>query len=388
MRRLVFLSSLVPLLALAGPPDPQVELGFQHFYNLEYDQAIAVFSRVTAANPTDPAAFNFLAQSILFQAMFVNGALESDLISATDPFVTRPKLPVTEQQKKGFETAIQKALDLSQSRLAANPRDTRAMYTLGVAMGLRANWNYLVHKAWLDPLRDATQARKLHNQATDIDPNFTDARMVQGVHDYILASLPFAIKMLGMFTGFRGDREEGMRTIRTVYEKGSVNRSDAAVLLAAILRREKRQSEAVPLLEDVTSRYPRNYLFRYELALLYADLGDRGKVLKQLEVIDGMKGKVAIAPERVEYMRGAALLQLRDVDGAIVALAKATARSGQLDTTSASQAWLRYGQALDIKGRRAEAIAAYRRAIEVGPQTASAKEAKDYVGYRYKLKHT
>jgi cytochrome c-type biogenesis protein CcmH/NrfG len=57
-----------------------------------------------------------------------------------------------------------------------------------------------------------------------------------------------------------------------------------------------------------------------------------------------------------------------------------------LETHIAAQAWLRYGQALDVKGRRQEAVEAYRRATQVGPQTASGKEAKDYVGSRYKLK--
>ncbi len=388
MRGLVFLSLLVPMATLCGPPDPLAEAGFQHFYNLEYDQAIEVFGRKNVANDRDPAGFNQLAQSVLFQAMFAHGALESDLVSASDPFVSRPKLPVTEAQKSRFEGAIERAIELSQLRIQANARDTRALYTLGVALGLRANWNYLVHKAWLDPLRDATHARKLHNQITDMDPNYADARLIQGMHDYVVGSLPITIKMMGAIAGFRGDREEGMRSLRKVYEQGTVNRMDAAVLLAAILRREKRQAEAVPLLEEVTTRFPRNYLFRYELALLHADLGNRTKALQQIDVIDKMRVKVSLSMERVESMKGAVLLQMHDADGAIVALAKATAKTDHLDANTASQAWLRYGQALDVKGRRREAVNAYRRATQVGPLTASGKEAKDYVGSRYKPKHS
>ena len=388
MRGLVLFSLLTPVAALCGAQDPLAEPGFQHFYNLEYDQAIEVFARKTVAADRDPAGFNQLAQSVFFQAMFAHGALESDLVSASDPFVSRPKLPVTALQKSRFENAIQRAIDLSQSRIQSNARDTKALYTLGVALGLRANWNYLVHKSWLDPLRDATHARKLHNQITDIDPNYVDAQLIQGMHDYVMGSLPITIKMMGAITGFRGDREEGMRSLRKVYEHGSVNRMDAAVLLAAILRREKRQAEAVPLLEEVTTRFPRNYLFRYELALLHADLGNRQKALQQIDVIDKMRAKVSLAMERVESMRGAVLLQLQDADGAIAALAKATAKTEHLDANTAAQAWLRYGQALDLKGRRGDAVSAYRRAMQVGPQTASGKEAKDYVGWRYKPKHS
>jgi tetratricopeptide (TPR) repeat protein len=322
MSRTVLFFFLSALTLLAAPQDPFAELGFQHFYNLEYDQAIEVFGRKAAANPDDPAAQVHLAQSILFQAMFTNGALESDLISASDPFVSRPKLPVTGQQKSGFEAAIQRAITLTQLKVQANGRDVRALYMLGAALGLRANWNYLVYKSWLDPLRDATQARKLHNQVTEIDPNFHDARLVQGVHDYLVSSLPLTVKMLGVLAGFRGDREEGMRLLRLVYDKGSTNRMNAAVILAAILRREKRQKEAIPLLEEVTTKFPRNYLFRYELALLYADLGNRQKAMQQIDVIEKLRAKVPLSVERLEYMRGSALMQAWDFDGAVAALAK------------------------------------------------------------------
>lgn len=393
MHRLVLslwlISSLGSVAGASGSqPDPLSEPGFQHFYNLEYDKAIDAFTHKAAANPGDPAAYNQIAQSVLFQAMFANGALESDVISASDPLVSRPKLPVTEVQRTLFENAISHAITLSQTRLDANSRDARAMYTMGVAVGLRANWNYVVHKAWIDPLRDATQARKLHTHATEIDPNFMDAFLVQGVHDYLVGSLPMAMKMVGFLAGFHGDREQGMRTLRKVYDGGSINRIDGAVLLSAILRREKRQAQAVPLLEDVTSRFPRNYLFRYELALLYADLGDRQKVTQQIDMIEKMRVKVSLPQERVDYMRGSALLFAQDVDGALLALTKATAKTDNLNPMSAAQAWLRYGQALDMKGRRAEAVKAYRQAIQMGPQTASAKDARDCIGFRYKPKHS
>lgn len=393
MHRLVLslwlISSLGSVAGASGSqPDPLSEPGFQHFYNLEYDKAIDAFTHKAAANPSDPTAYNQIAQSVLFQAMFANGALESDVISASDPLVSRPKLPVTEVQRTLFENAIGHAITLSQTRLDANSRDARAMYTMGVAFGLRANWNYVVHKAWIDPLRDATQARKLHTHATEIDPNFMDAFLVQGVHDYLVGSLPMAMKMVGFLAGFHGDREQGMRTLRKVYDGGSINRIDGAVLLSAILRREKRQAQAVPLLEDVTSRFPRNYLFRYELALLYADLGDRQKVSQQIDVIEKMRVNVSLPQERVDYMRGSALLFAQDVDGALLALTKATAKTDNLNPMSAAQAWLRYGQALDMKGRRAEAVKAYRQAIQMGPQTASAKDARDYIGSRYKPKYS
>lgn len=380
-----------PLLAQAH--DPLSEPGFQHFYNLEYDEALAAFQQKATANPNDPSPQNHIAQTVLYQAMFFNGALESDLISATNPFANRPKLPVTDEQKRLFEGSVNKAIQLSQARLDRNPNDTGALYAIGVAVGLRANWNYLVNKAWLDPLRDATQARRFHSRATEVDAGIYDARLVQGVHDYLIGSLPLTIKMLGFLTGFRGDREEGIRTLQSVVQKGSTNRVDAAVLLSAILRREKRQSQAVPLLVEVISKFPRNYLFRFELAMLYADLGDRSRALSQIDEIEKLKSKATVgvrqlSASRLEYMHGQVHFLLREYDAAIPHLERATTSAGaSAELNARSQAWLRLGQALDMKGRRKEALNAYRQAMQSGPETSYAKEAKDYLSSPFKQRH-
>jgi hypothetical protein len=55
-----------------------------------------------------------------------------------------------------------------------------------------------------------------------------------------------------------------MKTLRLVADKGNINQYDAQVLLAAIYRREKRPKEALPLLNGLIARFPRNYLFRLE----------------------------------------------------------------------------------------------------------------------------
>jgi tetratricopeptide (TPR) repeat protein len=366
---------------------------FQHFYNLEYDEALALFTRDAAEHPEQAQAQNNVAQTVLFRAMYQHGALESDLIGSAHPFSARPKLPVTAAETAQFEGAIAKSIDLSQKRLAANANDAEALYAMGVAIGLRANWNYLVHKAWMEPLKDATQARKYHLQATNADPNFHDARLVQGVHDYLIGSLPFTVKMMGFLAGFRGDREEGIRTLRVVATKGVRNKADAAVLLAAILRREKKQEEAVPLLVDMTNQFPRNYLFRFELALLYADLHDGPKALAQIDAIEqfrakGTAGFAQLKSERIAYMRGQVYFLLREYDQALPQLWTAAKASvnGDLDVNAVAQAWLRLGQTYDAKGRRQQALAAYKRAVDVGPQTASGKEAKDYMSSPFKHK--
>src|SRR5579871_5005128 len=69
--------------------------GFDHFYNLEYEECIDDFQRAVALNPNDPQLHNHLAQAIVFREMYRNGALESELVSGNNAFLRRPRLNPT-----------------------------------------------------------------------------------------------------------------------------------------------------------------------------------------------------------------------------------------------------------------------------------------------------
>lgn len=51
-----------------------------------------------------------------------------------------------------------------------------------------------------------------------------------------------------------------------VADKGSINTYDAQVILAAIYRREREPDQAIPLLNNLIAKFPRNYLLRFEMA--------------------------------------------------------------------------------------------------------------------------
>jgi len=295
---------LLPVAAVA-----QVDPGYQHFYSLEFPEALALFRAEVAANPNSPDAYNHVAQTILYREMFRSGALESELVTGSNPFLRREGLNVSKTDDQEFQDAINRALALADAKIKLNPNDVRALYAQGVSYGLRGNYYFLVRKAYTDALRDATSARKAHARVTDIDPNFTDARLTQGVYDYVLGSLSPAWRMLGFFAGFRGDRERGIETLQQVAKLGKLNRVDAEVLLCAVYRRERRAKEAVPLLSDLIERFPQNFLLRLELVQMYGDLGEKDKALAVIREVDRLKrektpGYERLADEKLRYTRG------------------------------------------------------------------------------------
>lgn len=368
---------------------PALSEGFEHFFNLEFPEAIRAFEAEAAQAPGDPNLHNHIAQAILYREMLRAGALESELVSGTNPFIGREKLQTTSAAASQFDAAVNKAFELCRARLASNPDDVGALYAVGVSHGLRSNYNFLVRKAWLDSLKDATAGRKAHNRVLELQPDFIDARVAQGVHDYIVGSLPWHYKLLGFLTGFRGDREGGIRTLRSVAEQGKLNVYDAKVMLAAIYRRERKPELALPLVQELSARFPRNYLFRLEEVQMYSDLGEKEKALGALDRLEaakksGARGLAAMPIEKVYYYRGNLLFWYNDFEAAFGQLRNATSGSKNLDLHTSVMAWMRLGQVNDLRARRGDAVAAYKEAVSIAPVSDVAKEAKQYLSSPYR----
>lgn len=378
------------LIAFAAPPmAPELQRGFDHFYNLEYDEAVRVFSAAAKAKPEDPQRHNHVAQAVLYRAMLKAGALESELVSGTNPFLRREKMNPTAEEQAEFDQAIAAAMDRGNALIAKNPKDPNALYAVAVAYGLRANYNFLVRKAWLDSLRDATQARKHADLCVAADSGYADARLILGVHDYIVGSLSWTYKVLGFLAGIRGDREGGIRQVEQVARDGVNNRSDAKILLAAVYRREKKASQSIPLLEGLIEAYPRNYLIRLELAQMLGDLGERDRALATIDQVMELQRKAApgyarLQAEKLAYLKGNLLFWFDEYPRAAEELRKAAQGRERLDLNTGLLAVLRLGQTLDLMGKRGEAQQAYRMGVDLAPGSEIAKECQQYLSRAYK----
>jgi tetratricopeptide (TPR) repeat protein len=390
-------AALVTVLCLelgrAGPaaPDPIVASAYDHFYNLEYDQALAGFTSQAQQQPDSMGAWNHIAQCILYRAMYQDGALESGLVSGGNSIFRRSKVKISPEDEARFQDAVDRATQLAQAKLKENPKDKEALYALGVAYGIRANFAFLLSKTWLEALRNATIARKTHNKIAEMDPSFVDARLIQGVHDYVIGSLPLTYRVLGFLAGFRGDRQAGIRALEDVAKNGIRSDIDAEVLLIAIYRREKRSQEAIPLLVVLIRRFPRNHLFRFEMVQMYEDTGNKEQAMAQISEIarlkeSGAPGFKDLRNEKIDYVAGNALFQCNDLDGALARMKRVTGRAHDLDANTNLMAWMRLGQIYDLRGEHAQAVAAYKEAIASAPQSEIAKQSRAYISNPYRRK--
>src|SRR5512140_2137346 len=163
MRKLIVLALLTSAAVLGQKNgDPLAVPGFEYVYNLEYNEALAYFHAEAARNPDSPDVYNHIAQTILYREMFRSGALESELVTGSNPFLRREGLNPSKADQQEFQDSINRALAIAEARLNKDANDTGALYAQGVSYGLRGNYYFLVQKAYRDALRDATTARKAH----------------------------------------------------------------------------------------------------------------------------------------------------------------------------------------------------------------------------------
>jgi hypothetical protein len=383
----VFFVSLCQGAGTGSALDP----GFDAFFNNEFDRAIIYFREQTKVHPDDAGQYNHLAQSILYRELLRNGSLESQLVSGNNSFLRRPKVEIAPADKQEFAESIQKAISLSEDRLKKNRRDTQALYALGVAHGLRSNYGFLVEKTWTEALREAAAARRAHEQVVDIDPKFTDARLILGVYQYIVACLPFYLRAAGFIGGFHGDKEGAFRQLQLVATQGVVNRNDAKVILAALYRREHQVQKALPLLQDLSTCFPRNYLFRLEMVQMYSDAGDKKAALQALEQLEGLRsarapGYAELQPEKLRFTAGNLYFWYGDLDLALRDLKIASGGTDALDLSTAVMTWLRLGQTQDLLNNHPAAVEAYRQVAKLAPNSEAAAEATKYTASPYQRK--
>ncbi len=394
MRYLLALLALSTALHAASNPtiESLVAQGFDAYYNLDYPESIADLEKALALDPRDPELHSYLAQALLYSELYRDGALDSQLVTGNNSFVRRARMEPPAGLEKRFQSEIENALTLCQQALAKNPRDERALHDISVVYGLRANWGFLVRKTWVASLGDSSRAHKYDEEVTEIDPANYDAKLIQGLYDYIVGSLPWSMRAVGFIAGFHGDKERGLATVAQGAQKGKENRVDAEIILCALYRREGQANRAIPLVRELIAKFPRNYLLRFELAQMYASAGKRKDALDTLAEIQKLKlenapGYGRVPEEKIEYETGNLQFWFDDLAGALRNLQKATATPDQLkelDLNTGVIALMRQGQIYDLEHRHDLAVKEYKQAAELAPEADAARESEHYIHNPYK----
>jgi len=368
------------------PNDVNTRLGFEHFYSLEYDLAIREFEAAEKAHPEDPFTVNHLLSGVLFRELYHIGALDTELY-AKNGFLAGKQFPIDAKAKERVEELIRRSLELSEARLKANPNDVDALYARGVARGMRSTYIGLVQKAWFAALRSAVGARRDHERVLELDPKYTDAKMVVGIHNYVLGSINWGIKVAASIVGLSGSKSKGLEYLAAAGEGNGETSVDSKIALSLFLRREQRYAEALKLVGGLAEDYPRNFLFALENANLLNAAGHGPQAILAFRKIltDGHAGVFAESHMEAAYFGLAeALRGQRDFKRAVEAYDQVL-QEPKADPDLRQRATLASGEMYDALLQRDEAVRRYEAVIAGGGNVERAELARKHLKQPYRI---
>lgn len=264
--RIFFL--LVLFTTAIGQAPPQLDTlraeGYEALYNLDYEGARRRFQKMIELAPDHPAGPQCYAASLWIQQLNESWELKSTLYS--DKAYKNEKTKVDRRQVEEFRKYKRRTKQLSEARLRMNPRDVEALYFLGAAEGLEAAYSAAVERKFMSALRIGSSAVDHHRKVLELSPKFYDAELTIGLQNYVIGSLPLPLKMLAGTVGVRGSKKKGLKDLEHVAREGEWGRDVARVLLVDLYKREKRWDDAIATARELSQRFPRNYLFKLQLA--------------------------------------------------------------------------------------------------------------------------
>ncbi|HSZ61520.1 MAG TPA: hypothetical protein VK828_06965 [Terriglobales bacterium] len=274
------------------PPDPLNQAAFEHYYNLDLDAAIQDFEKILARHPNDTFAVNHLLSAIQVRELYRMGAMNTGDYS-NDNFIGLAHRPADPVQRERIKQLVQQAEKLEETALASNPDNVDMLYARGVTRGQFALYTALIERAWFSALRNAVGARHDHERVLELDPKYSDAKLVVGAHNYVMGNLSLAIKMAVALVGLSGDKEKGLRYLNDAYHGNGETSVDAGIVLMVFLRREHRYGEALQIAGEIAPRFPRNYLLPLEEANLLRAAGKNDEAEAEYRRVwqNGREGK-------------------------------------------------------------------------------------------------
>jgi len=367
------------------PNDPLIAVAFDHFYNLQYDRAVDEFTQISRRHPDDPFAINHLITAVLMRELYRMGAMNTGEY-ANDSFIGQAHRPADPKVKQQIQNLVQQAENLEEQRLKTNPKDVDMLYARGVTRAQFAVYTALIERAWFSALRNAVGARRDHEEVLQLDPKYIDAKLVVGVHNYVMGSLPWTVKVAVALVGLSGSKEKGLEYLREVANANCEVSVDAQVMLSLFLRREHRYAEALPVMTGLEQHYPGNLLFALEVGNL---LRANGRTAEAAEVYrkiwqQGREGHYpGLHYEMAALSLGDLLRNQKDYGGATAAYDQ-VGQASDPDPEVLQKADLAEGEIYDLLQKRDLALKKYEAVVAADGSSPQAETARKHIKDPYR----
>lgn|SRR5215210_701151 len=326
----------------------QAKKGLDYLYNMDFAAADATFSVIATRYPDHPV---------------------SPFLQALVPWWTIQLEPSDTSEDEEFLAFMEKVLDLCERRLDANPRDLDAMFFKAGAHAFRGRL-LSDRKHWLKAARDGQQALKYLQKVVELDPKNDDLYFGLGTFHYMADVIPKKHKILRPFARLfpKGDREKGLQELDRAMTRGRFVPTEVAWTLVQLnYIFEQNFPKTLVYAQWLRQRYPDNALFHLYEGRAYERMGRFGDATRVFQEIadrhekqqtgytDAVGEQALYVLSRVEMQRRMypqALAHLETLEGLMA--------RRPVNTEYRALGRLRHGMALDVLGRRKEAVRCYK----------------------------
>jgi hypothetical protein len=368
-----------------APFDPETEVAFDHFYNMDYGRATEELQKIVQKRPDDAFSVNHLLTVVLMRDLYETGAMNTGDYT-NDSFIGRAPRPTDSKIKNRIKELAHRAQILEEKQLRANPTDVNALYCRGVTRAEFAVYTGLIERAWFSALRNAVGARHDHERVLELDPSYSDAKMVVGTHNYVAGNLPWSLKVAAALAGLNGSKDKGLTYLRDVAKSDGEASTDAKVILSLFLRREHKYDEALGYMQELTAKYPGNHLFPTEVANLERSAGRLSEAEAEYRKVwqNGREGKYGkLHYELAAWGLGELLRSKKDLAGAAAAY-ELVNEAPNPDPDIRQKANLAAGEMYDLLEKRDLAMKAYEAVLTGRADSGQADQARRHMKEAYR----
>jgi len=225
------------------PIKKEILLGIDLLYDMKFDEAEALFSRVASQKPDRPIGYFYLA--MVSWSRLASGFWSSDVVAE-------------------YARRIDRTIEVARERIQNGEPDSYTYFYLGGALGFKGRFELMQHK-WFTSFNLAYQAIQALEKCRKMEPSNQDVLLGLGSFDYYTARLSGVLKFLTYLLLHKGDKEEGLKKLHIAAEKAIYSGVEAKSMLIHIyLFMEEDFRKALPLTQEMAARYqecPRHKFF-------------------------------------------------------------------------------------------------------------------------------